>query len=88
MNKEIVSGTIGTILSAVGTGLQTNEVLEMISLIITIVGGIITFIVVPLINWYKHAKQDGKITTDEIKDAVEIVKDGVEEINDKTKGGK
>lgn len=88
MNKEIISGTIGTCLSAVGTGLQTNEVLEMISLIITIVGGIITFIVVPLINWYKHAKKDGKITIDEVKDGVEIIKDGVEEINDKTKGGK
>lgn len=88
MNKEIVGGTIGTILSAVGTGLQTNEVLETISLIITIIGALISFIVVPLINWYKHAKRDGKITKDEIEDAVEIISDGVNEIKDKTKGGK
>ena len=88
MNKEIISGTIGTTLSAIGTSLQTNEVLETISLIITIIGALISFIVVPLINWYKHAKKDGKISTDELKEGVEIVKEGVEEINEKTKGGK
>lgn len=85
MEKTIVSGAVGTILSAVGTTLQTNEVLELISLIITIIGGIITFIVVPLINWHKTAKSDGKITKDEIKEAIDIVEEGVDKI---TKEGK
>lgn len=88
MNKELISGAIGTTLSAVGTSLQTNEILEMISLIITIIGAFISFIVVPLINWYKHSKKDGKITIDEIKIGANIIKDGVEKIEEKTKGGK
>ena len=40
----------------------------MISLILTIMGTIIT-IAMALLNWYKQAKRDGKITKDEIKDA-------------------
>lgn len=87
MNKEIIGGTIGTILSAIGTSLQTNELLETISLIITIIGGIITFIIMPLINWYKNAKKDGKIDKDELKDGINIIVDGSnkvkEEIDDK-----
>lgn len=90
MKQEIIGGSIGTALSAVGTGLQTNEILQTISLIITILGGIITFIIVPLVNWYRNAKKDGKIDADEIKDGVDIIVDGSEkvkgEIDDKKEG--
>lgn len=85
MKNELIGGSIGTALSAVGTGLQTNEILQTISLIITIIGGLITFIIVPLLTWYKNAKKDGKIDKDEIKDAIEIVVDGSEKINGKFK---
>ena len=89
MEKELISGSIGTALSAVGTSLQTNEVLQTISLIITIIGGLITFIIVPLLNWYKHAKIDGKIDKEELQDGINIIVDGskkVEEEIDKKKG--
>ena len=82
MNKALITGGIGTSLSVVGTALQTNEVLQTISLIITIVGGIISFIVVPILNWYNKAKKDGKITADEIKDGAEIIADGSEKLKD------
>ena len=82
MNKELLSGTIGTALSAIGTGLQTNEILQTISLIITIIGGLITFIIVPLVNWYCRAKKDGKIDADEIKQGIEILADGSEKVAD------
>ena len=80
MKNELISGSIGTALSAVGTGLQTNDVLQTISLIITIVGGLITFIIVPLVTWYKNAKKDGKIDADELEEGVKIVIDGSEKI--------
>ena len=80
MKNELIGGSIGTALSAVGTGLQTNDVLQTISLIITIVGGLITFIIVPLLTWYKNAKKDGKIDADELKEGVKIVIDGSEKI--------
>lgn len=90
MKNELLTGSVGTAISAFGTATQTNEVLQTISLVITIVGGIITFIVVPLINWYNKAKKDGKIDKEELKDGVNIIIDGSKDvkevIDDKKKG--
>ena len=90
--KEFFGGIFGTALSATGTALQTNEVLQTISLIITILGGLLTLIVIPLYNWYKNAKKDGKITKEEIDDGIETLQEGIEGmknvIDDKKKGDK
>ena len=83
MRDELIGGSIGTALSAVGTGLQTNDVLQTISLVITIIGALITFIVIPLWNWYKEAKKDGKVTKEELKEGVKIVSEGSQSIKDK-----
>ena len=92
INKELIGGATGTILSATGTALQPNEVLQTISLIITIIGAIISMIVIPLLTWYKNAKKDGKITEDEIKEGLDTLQNGVEEVketlDDKKKGDK
>ena len=82
MKNEIITGTIGTGLSAIGTATQTNEILQTISLIITIIGGLITFIVLPILNRYNKAKQDGKIDAEEIKEGVQIITDGSEKVKD------
>ena len=82
MKDNLIYGSIGTTLSAIGTGLQTNEVLETISLIITIIGGIITFIITPLINWYNKSKVDDKIDTNEVQEAIKIISHGSEKIKD------
>lgn len=79
MTKEISGGVVGTVMSAVGTGTQTNQLLQTISLVLTILGAIIT-IAMALINWYKNAKKDGKITKDELKEGISIVKDGTSTI--------
>lgn len=81
MKSELAAGVVGTALGIVGTATQTNEILETVSLIITIVGAVISFIIVPLLNWYTRAKKDGKITRSEIEEGAEILKDGI----DKTK---
>ena len=82
MHKAIITGGIGTSLSVIGTVIQTNEILQTISLIITIIGGIITFIVVPLLNWYSKAKKDGKIDKEELQDGINIVVDGSKKVTD------
>ena len=87
MNKEVVGGMCGTALSAVGTGLQTSEVLQIISLVLTIIGSLIT-IAMAIINWWKKAKADGKITSDEIQEGIEIIQDGLDDLKDKTKEDK
>ena len=87
MNKEVVGGMCGTALSAVGTGLQTSEVLQIISLVLTIIGSLIT-IAMAIINWWKKAKADGEITSDEIQEGIEIIQDGLDDLKDKTKEDK
>ena len=73
MKQEFLAGGIGTSLGIIGTATQTNEVLQTISLIITIIGAIISMIIVPILSWYFKAKQDGKITTEEVKELGEIL---------------
>lgn len=82
MTKQLLTGVIGTSLSAIGTITQTNEILQTISLIITICGAIISFIVLPILNWYLKAKKDGKIDASEIKDMAETINDGIEKMQD------
>ena len=74
---NFIIGGVASSLSAVGTSIQTNEVLQIISLVLTIVGTLITFIVLPLLNWYIKAKKDGKITIDEVKEGVETLQEGI-----------
>lgn len=85
--NELIAGVVGTSTSVVGTALQTNEVLQTISLVITILGGIVTLIVLPILNWYHKSKQDGKITPDEIKEGVETLSDGLNQLNENIKKG-
>lgn len=82
MKHELIGGTIGTAMGIVGTAMQTQEVLQIISLIVTIIGAIITYIVMPLLLWHKRAKQDGKIDADELKEGAQIIADGTQKIND------
>ena len=79
--NEIVASAVGTSTSAVGTAIQPNQILQTISLVITIIGGIITT-VSALYMWWKNAKKDGKITKDEIDEGIDIIQNGVENIKE------
>lgn len=83
MKKELIGGGVGSLFGIVGTATQTNELLQTISLIITIIGAIISMIVVPLVSWYQKSKADGKITKEEIQEGVKIITDGVEALQNK-----
>jgi len=74
---NFIIGGVASSLSAVGTSIQTNEVLQIISLVLTIAGTLITFIVLPLLNWYIKAKKDGKITIEEVKEGAETLQEGI-----------
>lgn len=92
MQKELIGGAIGTSLSAVGTAMQPQEVLQIISLVITIIGATISMIVIPLVTWYRNAKKDGKITKDEVKEGLDTLENGIkgvkETLDDKKEGDK
>jgi len=79
MKEEIIGGATGTIISAIGTATQTNEILQTISLVITILGAVISCIIIPLVNWYNKSKTDGKITKEEFNEGVKTLQEGITE---------
>lgn len=80
--KTFLSATIGATLGAVGTATQTNETLETISLIVTIIGAILSFVVCPLLSWFNRAKKDGHIDSKEIEELTKGISKGLNEIGD------
>ena len=94
MRKEIIGSVVGNSLSILGVTLTQEELasLEHITAIICMIAGllitIISSILIPIIKWWKKAKADGKITEDEIKEGVEIIENGINELKDKTKEDK
>ena len=83
MKDELIAGGVGTSLGVIGTATQTNEILQTISLVVTIIGAVISMIVVPLISWWQKAKKDGKITEEEIQEGIGIISDGLDSLKDK-----
>ena len=93
MKKSLFS-LLGNALSIMGVALTPQELenAEHITAIICMIVGllitIVCSIVIPLIKWWKKAKADGKITEDEIKEGVEIIENGINELKDKNKEDK
>lgn len=71
---------IGTGISAILTIVQTNEIFQIISLVLTIITTLLTFIFT-IYKWIKLSKEDGKIDEDEIKQGIEIVEDFKESLD-------
>ena len=70
-----ISGTC-TAVSGALTVAQTNQAYQVISLIATIIGVLVTIataIVIPSIQWYKKSKEDNKITPEELEQLREIL---------------
>ena len=86
MHKELVGSVICTAVAGTSTAIQPDVIFQYIQMGLTILATLIT-IILGLRAWWKDAKKDGKITDEEIKQGVNIIKDGVEQIQDKTKKG-
>ena len=72
MNNEVkfVGGVVGSCVSFMGASINSDELSTIISIICAVVGLVWTIVitgVIPFIKWLKKAKQDGKITAEEIK---------------------
>lgn len=76
----------GNGLGYVLTALQTNEVFQIIELVLSI---LLTCVLLAfrLWKWYKEAKKDGKIDSSEIQEGIDILEKGKEEIEKKSKNG-
>ncbi len=85
MKHDEIVGYIGSTFGGVMTALQTNETLQIIQGILSIIAVIIT-IAYTIWKWYKKASKDGKITSeeyDELFDDLNEIKE--EKIDDKSK---
>lgn len=65
--------------AGVGTILQTDKLLQTISMILTCVSVVVS-LCFTLYKWFKEAKKDGKITKDEIDEAIKTTKEHVDKI--------
>ena len=78
--KELICDSVAIL----STAIQPDRTLQIISMILTILSLILSLII-KLRNWYRQAKADKKITKEELNEAVEITKDGIEKINETIK---
>ena len=95
---KIMVGLLGTSVSALGAGLSVTELQAIISMIVTILGFIISVLIplgIKLVNKIKAAKADGKVDKEEMKDILstgqeilEETKKVIDKIDDKNAGDK
>lgn len=65
-NSDYLSWT-GTIFGTIFTATQTDQILQYISIAITIISTLFS-IAFTIYRWHKNATKDGKVTSDEIED--------------------
>ena len=91
----LVGGMTGTVVSLSGAAISVGDIYIWINIVLGVVGFVITLattVVIPLIKWGKKAKEDGKISAEEIQElsdlleatgkSVEDIKKSLEEKDD------
>lgn len=80
MKDDLINGLcVGT--GCVMTALQTKEVFQIINLVLTAIAFIVS-ILYTIWKWYRRAKEDGKISEDEIDELVDSLHDTVTKKNE------
>ena len=80
--EQLSCGIAGTCLSAVGAGMSVTELQAIISIIVTVLGFVISVLVpliIKIVKKIKRAKEDGVIDKEEMKDILETGKEIVEQ---------
>lgn len=77
--KELFGGLVGTFVAGVGSQLPVEHAYQIVSIISSIVGLLITLtsvLIIPLIKWWRNARKDGKIDNEELDNLSNILEDG------------
>lgn len=82
--KEEAVGITGSGISWILTAIQNDTILSYINTISAILASLVTIAYI-VWKWYKKAKQDGKITKDEVEDLFDDLKDFKDEEKEKKK---
>ena len=81
-DEKITVGILGTSISALGAGLSVTELQAIISMIVTVLGFIISVLVpliIKIVYKIKNAKADGVVTKEEVEDIASTAKEIVDE---------
>ena len=84
--KSFIGGVGGSAVSFLGLSLEDAD--HIVGIVCGVVGLIITIIstiIVPLLRRIKKAKEDGKITFDEVADIIENTTEDIKKVNDNIK---
>lgn len=84
--KSFIGGVGGSTVSFLGLSLEDAD--HIVGIIFGIVGLLITIVstvILPLLRRIKKAKEDGKITLDEVTDIIESTTEDIKKINDDVK---
>lgn len=85
--KSFIGGVGGSAVSFLGLSLEDAD--HIIGIVCGVVGLLITIIstvILPLLRRIKKAKEDGKITLDEVTDIIESTTEDIKKVNDDIKG--
>ena len=74
--KDYTLGAVGSVSSWIFTIAQTNEVFQFAMLILSILSTLFT-IAFTIYKWYNKAKEDGKITKEEIEDLADDISEAL-----------
>lgn len=84
VNDNNIAGAIcGNVMSALGIAMSTTDLSQIISIVCTVIGTVITIfsaLVIPIWKSIRKAKEDGKITPDEVQDIINVTKEGLNKI--------
>lgn len=84
INDRNIAGAIcGNVMSAMGVAMSTTEISQIVSIVCTVIGTLITIVsavVIPVWKSINKAKEDGKITPDEVQDIIDETKEGLDKI--------
>ena len=83
--NELVLGGVN-ICQYASIPIQDNPVFQWIQLILAIVASLV-LIAYRLWKWWKEASKDGKIEKEEIKEGLDIISDGIDDVKDKLNKG-
>lgn len=91
VNENNIAGAIcGNVMSFFGIAMSTTDLSQIISIVCTVIGTIITIIsalVIPIWKSIRKAKEDGKITPEEMQDIIDTTKEGLDKIQGDKKDG-
>lgn len=84
-DDKTICGVVGTVISATGASLSVNEVQAIVSIVVTVLGfllGVVLPWVLKIVAKVKKAKEDGKVTAEELQDIADTAKEAADDIKE------